>query len=52
LTAAAHALMETFEKLSAGFQREADARFRELLDFFYPSNGSICHSPEKGDNAL
>jgi molybdate transport system regulatory protein len=51
LTPAAHALMETFEKLSAGFQRDADARFHNLLDFFYPSNGNFCHSDAEGEDA-
>jgi molybdate transport system regulatory protein len=51
LTPAAHALMDIFEKLSAGFQRKADKRFGEFMDFFYPSNGNICHSVENGDDA-
>ena len=51
LTPAAHALMEAFEKLSAGFQRNADARFDDMLDFFYPPNGNFCHSVAEGDDA-
>lgn len=50
LTPAAHALMETFEKMSAGFRRNADARFREMLDFFYPSSGNFCHSVTEGED--
>lgn len=48
LTPAAHQLMATFEKLSAGFQRNADARFHALREFFSVSNGNICHSVERG----
>jgi molybdate transport system regulatory protein len=51
LTPAAHALMAGFEKLSTGFQRQADARFQELRAFFETPNGSICHSKETGDDA-
>lgn len=50
LTPAAHHLMATFDKLSAGFQRNADARFNALREFFLASNGNICHSIEKGDD--
>lgn len=51
LTSAAHALMDTFEKLSTGFQRQADARFNELRDFLWQPNGNICHSVKNGENA-
>jgi molybdate transport system regulatory protein len=52
LTPAAHALMATFEKMSSGFQRQADARFREMRAFIDPPNGRICHSVESGEDAL
>ena len=50
LTPAAHALMDTFKKLSAGFQQDADARFDALRDFFVPANGNIRHSVVSGDD--
>lgn len=51
LTSAAHALIYTFDKLSAGFQRDADERFSALSEFFLNPNGNNCHSPENGDDA-
>jgi molybdate transport system regulatory protein len=51
LTKAAHSLMAGFEKLSAGFQGQADARFHELQAFFEPPNGTICHSVGTGEDA-
>lgn len=50
LTAAARRLMAAFEKLSTGFQREADDRFEHLDDFFLEANGNICHSTADGGN--
>lgn len=44
LTAAAHALMDAFEKLSAGFQKTADERFEKNAQFFLSSSGKIRHS--------
>lgn len=56
LTPAAHALMDAFDKLSAGFQRDADARFDALREFFLTPNGNNCHSlengPEKGETSI
>jgi molybdate transport system regulatory protein len=52
LTSAAHALMDTFAKLSAGFQHDADARFSALGDFFLTPNGNKCHSLQNGDDFL
>ena len=46
LTTAAHALMDAFEKLCAGFQCAADARFQDMLDFFSSSNGKNRHLVE------
>lgn len=51
LTPAAHALMDTFDKLSEGFQRDADARFSALRKFFLTPNGKNCHSLQKGDDS-
>jgi len=50
VTPAAHKLMETFEKLSGGFQKKADARFDQLADFFSRPNGNMCHSDQNGDS--
>lgn len=49
LTSAAHNLLDAFEKLSTGFQQDADARFKKMLDFFSTANGKNCHSLEKGE---
>jgi molybdate transport system regulatory protein len=50
LTPAALALMDTYKKLSAGFQQDADARFDAVRDFFVSANGNIRHSVDLGDD--
>jgi hypothetical protein len=41
--------MSTFEKLTGGFQKRADARFDQLADFFSRPNGKMCHSVQNKD---
>ena len=44
LTQRAHNLLDTYDKISDGFHRKADDRFRKMADFFSTSSGRFHHS--------
>ena len=52
LTRAAHVLMDAFDRLSDGFQQDADARFAAFRNLLSSANGNIRHSKDMGDDSL